>query len=55
MAQLLTLAFLAQCVAIAHAAAIQVPATPINASAPILDSFLSYSIEFAYFPDYAGT
>lgn len=27
---------------------------PLNASAPILEAFVSYSIEFAFFPDFAG-
>lgn len=27
---------------------------PVNASEPILESFVSYSIEVAFFPDYAG-
>jgi hypothetical protein len=34
---------------------IAVSDTPINASAPIPEAFVSFSIEFAYFPDYAGT
>jgi hypothetical protein len=28
--------------------------TPENASAPIPEAFVSYSIEFAFFPDFAG-
>lgn len=28
---------------------------PVNASAPIPEAFVSYSIEFAFFPDFAGT
>jgi len=35
-----------------------VPAIPVsaaNAGGPLLDGFVSYSIEFAFFPDYAGT
>jgi hypothetical protein len=28
--------------------------TPFNTSAPIPEAFLSYSIEFAFFPDFAG-
>jgi hypothetical protein len=27
---------------------------PANASAPIPEAFVSYSIEFSFFPDYAG-
>lgn len=27
---------------------------PVNASAPIPEAFVSYSIEFAFFPDFAG-
>ena len=27
---------------------------PSNASAPIPEAFVSFSIEFAYFPDFAG-
>jgi hypothetical protein len=39
----------------AHASAIQVSSTPpVNASAPLLEAFVSYSIEFAFFPDFAG-
>jgi hypothetical protein len=35
---------------------IEVSSTPpANTSAPLLEGFVSYSIEFAYFPDYAGT
>ena len=34
--------------------AIPVNPTPSNASGPLLQSFVSYSIEFAFFPDYAG-
>ena len=33
---------------------IPVNPTPSNASGPLLQSFVSYSIEFAFFPDYAG-
>lgn len=29
-------------------------APPTNTSAPIPESFVSYSIEFVYFPDFAG-
>jgi hypothetical protein len=29
-------------------------APPANASAPIPEAFVSFSIEFAFFPDYAG-
>ena len=37
-------------------AAIQVSGTPpANASAPLLEAFVSYSIEFSSFPDFAGT
>jgi hypothetical protein len=32
-----------------------VNSTPVNASAPIPEAFVSFSIEFAFFPDYAGT
>jgi hypothetical protein len=36
--------------------AIQVSSTPPgNASAPLLEAFVSYSIEFSSFPDFAGT
>jgi len=36
-------------------AAIQVSSsTPANASAPIPEAFVSYSIEFSSFPDFAG-
>ena len=39
----------------AQASAIQVSSTsPVNASAPLPEAFVSYSIEFAFFPDYAG-
>lgn len=34
--------------------AIPVNPTPSNAGDPLLQSFVSYSIEFAFFPDYAG-
>ena len=34
--------------------AIPVNLTPSNAGDPLLQSFVSYSIEFAFFPDYAG-
>ena len=34
--------------------AIPVNLTPSNASGPLTQSFVSYSIEFAFFPDYAG-
>ena len=34
--------------------AISVNLTPSNAGGPLLQSFVSYSIEFAFFPDYAG-
>jgi len=34
--------------------AIPVNPTPSNAGGPLLQSFVSYSIEFAFFPDYAG-
>lgn len=41
--------------AVAHAQnAIPVNPTPSNAGGPLLQSFVSYSIEFAFFPDYAG-
>jgi hypothetical protein len=30
-------------------------APPANASKPILDSFVSFSIEFSSFPDFAGS
>lgn len=33
---------------------IAVSGTPVNASAPIPEAFVSFSIEFVYFPDYAG-
>jgi len=37
-------------------AAIQVSGTPpANATAPLLEAFVSYSIEFSSFPDFAGT
>ena len=37
-------------------AAIRVSETPpANASAPLLEAFVSYSIEFSSFPDFAGT
>lgn len=29
-------------------------APPVNASAPIPEAFVSFSIEFVYFPDFAG-
>lgn len=32
-----------------------VNSTPVNASAPIPEAFVSFSIEFSFFPDYAGT
>jgi hypothetical protein len=35
--------------------AIEVSSTPpANTSAPLLEGFVSFSIEFAFFPDYAG-
>jgi len=34
--------------------AICVSANPENASSPLLEGYVSYSIEFAFFPDYAG-
>lgn len=37
-----------------NSSAISVSAAPENASDPILEGFVSYSIEFAFFPDYAG-
>lgn len=38
----------------ANQTAIIVSGTPVNASAPIPEAFVSYSIEFAFFPDFAG-
>jgi len=37
-----------------RASSIPVSGTPVNASAPIPEAFVSFSIEFAYFPDFAG-
>jgi hypothetical protein len=34
--------------------AVTVPGTPAAAGAPVLESFVSFSIEFAFFPDFAG-
>ncbi|KAL9620048.1 MAG: hypothetical protein Q9160_005426 [Pyrenula sp. 1 TL-2023] len=34
---------------------LQLSATPGDASSPIPESFVSFSIEFAFFPDFAGT
>ncbi|KAF2740457.1 beta-glucuronidase [Polyplosphaeria fusca] len=34
---------------------ISVPGTPGGAGAPVLTSFVSFSIEFAFFPDFAGS
>jgi len=31
-----------------------IPVSASNAGGPLLDGFVSYSIEFAFFPDYAG-
>jgi len=44
----------AQSLVAASGSAIQVSKTPVNASAPIPEAFVSYSIEFAFFPDFAG-
>lgn len=33
---------------------VSVPTNAAGAGAPVLDSFVSYSIEFAFFPDFAG-
>ena len=44
----------AQSLVAASENAIQVSKTPVNASAPIPEAFVSYSIEFAFFPDFAG-
>jgi hypothetical protein len=51
----LVLASAVQLLGFAHAGVIQVSGTPSEASAPIPESFVSYSIEFASFPDFAGT
>jgi len=37
-----------------NSSAISVSAKPENASNPLLEGYVSYSIEFAFFPDYAG-
>lgn len=37
-----------------NSSAISVSATPVNASNPLLEGYVSYSIEFAFFPDFAG-
>jgi hypothetical protein len=43
------------CVHIVAAAAITLSKSPpANSSAPLLEGFVSYSIEFSYFPDFAG-
>lgn len=34
---------------------LQLSTTPGNASSPIPESFVSFSIEFAFFPDFTGT
>ena len=31
-----------------------IPVSAANAGGPLLDGFVGYSIEFAFFPDYAG-
>jgi hypothetical protein len=33
---------------------IVVSGTPVDASAPIPEAFVSFSLEFAFFPDFAG-
>jgi len=38
----------------ARANTIQVSSTPVNASDPIEEAFVSYSIEFSSFPEFAG-
>jgi hypothetical protein len=38
----------------ARASTIQVSSTPVNASAPIEEAFVSFSIEFSSFPEFAG-
>lgn len=53
----LALASLGQLFGIVHGgnAVIKVSGIPpANASAPILEAFVSYSIEFSSFPDFAG-
>jgi hypothetical protein len=55
--KLLALASLGQLFSIVQGenAAIKVSGTPpANASAPLLEAFVSYSIEFSSFPDFAG-
>jgi hypothetical protein len=45
--------FLPAC-ATTNSTPIAVSSTPVNASAPIPEAFVSFSIEFAFFPDFAG-
>jgi hypothetical protein len=45
--------FLPVC-AITNSTPIAISSTPVNASAPIPEAFVSFSIEFAFFPDFAG-
>jgi hypothetical protein len=45
--------FLPVC-AIANSTPIAISGAPVDASAPIPEAFVSFSIEFAFFPDFAG-
>jgi hypothetical protein len=40
--------------AITNSTPIAISSTPVNASAPIPEAFVSFSIELAFFPDFAG-
>ena len=50
------LVLVTQLVVYGQGAIISVSSTlPANTSGPPLEAFVSFSIEFAFFPDYAGT
>ena len=51
---LLGLSCAVQAVSVPNETTIQLSSTALNAGGPVLDAFLSYSIEFAFFPDFAG-